>query len=107
ADETKATSGPHQISTETIRRDYDGKRITEISTANELRIALVRQQERHRHSADRLGLLPEPRVKKLLSLARNDGLMTGTALRRIEIERERADRGFGPYDGQITDPDLL
>ncbi len=106
-DELRRTIAPYQITAETIRRDYDGKKVAEISSANELRIALVRQQERHRHSADRVALLPEPRVKKLLTLARNDGLLTEAALRRIEIERERADRGFGPYDGQITDPDLL
>jgi ATP-dependent helicase/DNAse subunit B len=28
-------------------------------------------------------------------------------LRRIEIERERASSRFGPYDGEITDPDLV
>jgi ATP-dependent helicase/DNAse subunit B len=106
-DELRRAIAPFEITAETIRRDYDGKRVAEVSSANELRLALVRQQERHRHAADRAGLLPAPRVKKLLTLARNDGLLTDAALRRIEIERERADRGFGPYDGQITDPDLL
>jgi ATP-dependent helicase/DNAse subunit B len=106
-DELRRAIAPFKINAETIRRDYDGKKVGEISSANELRIALVRQQERHRYSLDRAALLPEPRVKKLLTLARNDGLLTEAALRRIEIERERADRGFGPYDGQITDPDLL
>jgi len=43
----------------------------------------------------------------LLTLARNDGFLSGSALRRIEIERERAGNFFGPYDGQITDPQLL
>ncbi|HEX7297329.1 MAG TPA: PD-(D/E)XK nuclease family protein [Pyrinomonadaceae bacterium] len=106
-DELRRAIAPHQIAAETIRRDYDGKKVSEVSNAGELRIALVRQQERHRHTTDRAALLPEPRVKKLLTLARNDGLLTDAALRRIEIERERADRGFGPYDGQITNPDLL
>jgi len=106
-DELRRAIAPFKINAETIRRDYDGKKVAEISSANELRIALVRQQERHRYSIDRGALLPEPRVKKLLTLARNDGLLTEAALHRIEIERERADRGFGPYDGQITDPDLL
>src|SRR4030095_14456591 len=106
-DELRRAIAPYEIAAETIRRDYDGKKVAEVSSAQELRIALVRQQERHRHVADKAGLLPGARVKKLLTLARNDGLLTDAALRRIEIERERADRGFGPYDGQITDPDLL
>ena len=106
-DELRRAIAPHEIVAETIRRDYDGKKVGEVSNASELRIALVRQQERHRHAADRTALLPEPRVKKLLTLARNDGLLSDAALRRIGIERERADRGFGPYDGQITNPDLM
>ena len=106
-DELRRAIAPYEITAETIRRDYDGKKVAEVSSANELRIALVRQQERQRHATDKAGLLPEARVKKLLTLARNDGLLEDAALRRIEIERERADRGFGPYDGQITDPDLL
>ena len=106
-DELRRAIAPFEIAAETVRRDYDGKKITEVSSANELRLALVRQQERHRHPTETAGLLPEPRVKKLLALACNDGLLTDAALRRIEIERERSDRGFGSYDGQITDPDLL
>jgi ATP-dependent helicase/DNAse subunit B len=52
-------------------------------------------------------LLPQPRIKRFLSLARNDGYLSDAALRRIEIERERAGIQFGPYDGAITDPNLL
>jgi ATP-dependent helicase/DNAse subunit B len=43
----------------------------------------------------------------LLTLVRNDGFLSNSALRRIEIERERAGFLFGPYDGEITDPDLI
>ena len=68
---------------------------------------LVRQQERHLHRGDKRELLPQPRIKRLLTLARNDGFLSDSALRRIEIERERAGPRFGPYDGEITDPDLL
>ncbi|HEY8224825.1 MAG TPA: PD-(D/E)XK nuclease family protein [Pyrinomonadaceae bacterium] len=106
-DELRRAIAPLEIKAEIVRRDYDGKQITSISSANELKIALVRQQERHLNNGDKESLLPKPRVKKLLTLARNDGLITPAALRRIEIERERANSGFGPYDGQITDPDLL
>jgi ATP-dependent helicase/DNAse subunit B len=51
--------------------------------------------------------LPQPQIKRLLTLARNDGLLSDSALRRIEIERERASKRFGPYDGVITDRRLL
>jgi ATP-dependent helicase/DNAse subunit B len=40
-------------------------------------------------------------------LARNDGLLSDSALRRIEIERERAGPKFGSYDGEITEPHLV
>src|SRR4029453_16306290 len=52
-------------------------------------------------------LVPLSRVRRLLTLARNDGYISDAALRRIEIERERCSPKFGPYDGQITDPHLL
>ena len=51
--------------------------------------------------------MPQPRITRLLTLARNDGFLSDAALRRIEIERERASPRWGPYDGEITDPDLL
>ncbi len=34
-------------------------------------------------------------------------MLSDSALRRIEIERERAGARFGPYDGEITDPHLV
>ena len=106
-DELRRAVAPLEIETETIRRDYDGRKLAEISRASELNLALVRQQERHIHSGEGRELLPGPRIKRLLTLARNDGLLSESALHRIEIERERAGKFFGPYDGQITDPHLL
>src|ERR1041385_3607657 len=106
-DELRRAIAPRTIEPEVVRRDYDGKEIEAASNTNELTVALVRQQERHRHHGEKQNLLPQPRIKRFLPLARNDGFVTGTALRRIEIERERASSRFGPYDGQITDPDLL
>jgi ATP-dependent helicase/DNAse subunit B len=72
-----------------------------------MNVGLVRQQERHLHRGQKDALLPQPQIKSLLTLARNDGFLSDAALRRIEIERERAGRFFGPYDGIITNPDLL
>ncbi len=109
-DELRRAIAPLTLETETIRRDYDGRSLNElenVSTAPELDRALVRQQERHLHRGEKSQLLPEPRIARFLALARNDGWLTGSALRRIEIERERAGKRFGPYDGQITDPHLL
>jgi ATP-dependent helicase/DNAse subunit B len=106
-DELRRAIAPYRIETEIIRRDYDGKNIADASTTNEMKIGLVRQQERHLHRGQRESLLPQPRTKRLLTLARNDGFVSDSALRRIEIERERCGPFFGPYDGVITDPDLI
>jgi ATP-dependent helicase/DNAse subunit B len=106
-DELRRAVSPFTIEAETIRRDYEGNSLDKVSSAGELDVALVRQQERHAHRGDKRELLPQPRIKRLLTLARNDGLLSSSALRRIEIERERAGLRFGSYDGEITDPNLL
>jgi ATP-dependent helicase/DNAse subunit B len=106
-DELRRAIAPYRLETEIVRRDYDGKHLEEAATINEMTIGLVRQQERHLHRGQREGLLPQPRIKRLLTLARNDGFLSDSALRRIEIERERCSPYFGVYDGRITDPDLL
>lgn len=106
-DELQRAISPWKITAEILRRDFDGKRIDEVSNTSELNVGLVRQQERHLHHGEKQNLLTQPRIKRLLALARNDGFLSDTALRRIEIERERAGALFGPYDGLITDPNLL
>jgi ATP-dependent helicase/DNAse subunit B len=106
-DEMRRAVAPLKIETVPIRRDYEGKNLANISTISELSVALVRQQERHHHRGEKRELLSGPRIKRLLAMARNDGFVSNSALRRLEIERERAGYLFGPYDGQITNPDLL
>ena len=106
-DELRRAIAPLDIEAETIRRDYDGKNLELVSTASELNVALVRQQERHATREEQQTLLPGPRIKRLLTLARNDGFLSNSALRRIDIERERDGFSFGPYDGEITDPHLI
>jgi hypothetical protein len=71
-----------------------------------MKVGLVRQQERHLHRGQK-STVAAAAHHALLTLARNDGFLSDAALRRIEIERERAGPHFGPYDGEITDPDLL
>ena len=109
-DELRRAIAPLALEAETVRRDYEGWSLSQpdgVSTANELNRALVRQQERHLHVNEKRELLPQPRIARLLTLARNDSFLSDSALRRIEIERERAGDRFGPYDGQITDPHLI
>jgi ATP-dependent helicase/DNAse subunit B len=106
-DELRRAVAPLKIDAETIRRDYEGRNLETVSSTGELNVALVRQQERHIHRGQKQALLPQPRIKRLLTLARNDGFLSHSALRRIEIERERAGQLFGLYDGEITDPHLI
>lgn len=106
-DELRRAIAPFRIESEIIRRDYDGKHVADASSPAEMKTGLVRQQERHLHHGEKAALLPQPRIKRLLTLARNDGFLSDAALRRIEIERQRAGSRFGAYDGEITDPDLI
>ena len=106
-DELRRAIAPRRIEHEIVRRDYDGKNLEDASTTLEMKVGLVRQQERHLHRGAKGNLLPQPRILRLLTLARNDGFLSDAALRRIDIERERAGPYFGRYDGEITDPDLL
>ncbi|MCA1574782.1 MAG: PD-(D/E)XK nuclease family protein [Acidobacteria bacterium] len=106
-DELRRAVAPLKIESVPIRRDYEGKELESVSTTIELSVALVRQQERHLHRGEKRTLQSGPRIKRLLALARNDGFVSNSVLRRVEIERERASYLFGPYDGEITDPNLI
>ncbi|HKO97519.1 MAG TPA: PD-(D/E)XK nuclease family protein [Pyrinomonadaceae bacterium] len=106
-DELRRAVAPLVVKAETVRRDYEGQELAQISTTTELNVSLVRQQERHFHRGDKHLLLPQSRIRSLVALARNDQFLSTSALRRIEIERERGGPGFGPYDGEITDPHLI
>src|SRR4030095_2354273 len=106
-DELRRAVPPFEIETEMVRSDYEGRRLDDISNTTQMSVAIVRQEERHRHRLVKENLVPLSRVRRLLTLARNDGYISPAALRRIEIERERCSPKWGPYDGQITDPHLL
>lgn len=107
-DELRRAIAPAKLVKEDVARpDYDGVKIREASSAKEVAISLVRQEQHHLNNVVREGLRSHPQIAALLSLARNDQLMSDSALIRIAIERERSGDSFGPYDGQITDPDLL
>ena len=106
-DELRRAVAPFKVDPEIVRRDYEGSYFEDVSTTSDMSVALVRQDERHRHPIVKEHLKPLPRVTRLLTLARNDRYISDSALRRIEIERERSGTRFGPYDGEITDPRLL
>ena len=99
---------PKEIAKEpVVRADFDGRYLVTASSARELTVGLVRQDQRHRQALDKSGLFPHPQVSSFITIARNDGLFSESALTRIDIERHRASTSFGPYDGQITSPELL
>ncbi|WP_411705379.1 PD-(D/E)XK nuclease family protein, partial [Edaphovirga cremea] len=106
-DELRRAVAPLSVEAETIRRDYEGKEWKHASTAVEVDVALVRQQERHLHRGEKKRLLPQLYITQLLDLARSESFLTESALRRIDIEHERWRTPFGPYDGEITDPHLV
>lgn len=98
---------PFKLESEPVRRDFDGAQIFDVSSPSELAISLVRQDERHRHKAGRDGLQPLSLINELSLRAQDAGFLLAATRRRIDIERERASTHFGPYDGQITTPELL
>lgn len=98
---------PFKLESEPVRRDFDGTEIFDASTIAELTMSLVRQDERHRHKVGRDGLQPSALINELRSRAQDACYLSPATMRRIDIERERASTRFGPYDGQITTPELL
>ena len=98
---------PFKLEGEPIRRDLDGAEIFAASTVSELAVSLVRQDERRRHRAGRDRLQPAMIIDELKSRAEVAGYLPAATMRRVNIERERASAHFGPYDGQITTPELL
>ncbi len=107
-DELRRAIAPTKLQKEeVVRPDYDGRELEAASSSKEITVGLVRQEQRHIGGLYRSELRPYPQVSRFLTLARNDRMLTESALSRIAIERQRAGESFGPYDGQITDPDLL
>ena len=98
---------PFELVSEPVRRDFDGAEVFNASTVNELTVSLVRQDERQRHRAGRVGLHPAALVNELHLRAFEAGYLPASTLRRVDIERERASTRFTAYDGQITSPSML
>ena len=105
-EELQRAIAPVEITRVQIRSEVDTREIEHISTASELALALVRQDERHRHHANRRALLPKKQIAALLETAKLHGYISPAALRRIDIERERNGERFGRFDGEITNEGL-
>jgi ATP-dependent helicase/DNAse subunit B len=105
-EELKSAIALEDLDTKQIRGDVDTRQVAEASAESELAVAIVRQSERHRHQGRSEGLWPTAQVAELLARAGANGYLSGSALRRIDIERERAGRLFGSFDGEISNPDL-
>lgn len=98
---------PFALENVPVRRDFDGADVFHASTANELSVSLIRQDERQRHRAGRAGLFAPPLLKELHLRAFEAGYLSADTLRRVDIERARASERFTAYDGQITNPQML
>ena len=105
-EELQRAIAPVEIARVQIRSDVDTRDIEHISTTPELALALVRQDERHRHQANRRDLLPQKQIAVLLASAKLRGYISPAAVRRVEIERERNGEWFGRFDGEITNEAL-
>src|SRR5437016_27040 len=105
-EELQRAIAPVEITRLQIRSDVDTREIEHISTASELALALVRQDERHRHHANRRALLPKKQIAALLETAKLHGYISSASLRRVDIERERNGEWFGRFDGEITNEAL-
>jgi len=99
-DELRRAIAPAKIEVRQIRSDIDGWDIAVASTPSEMTTILMRQASVGPHT------LSPNQVEKLLSEAERRYFVSRSALDRVKIEQERNSRFFGPYDGEITNPEL-
>lgn len=106
-EELRRALRPIEIERELVRNDFDGRTLFESTRASELAISLVRQDERRRHRAQSRGNFPGEVIARLIGQASGEGVLTESARRRIEVERERGSHRFGRFDGQIKSIHLI
>jgi ATP-dependent helicase/DNAse subunit B len=104
-EELKRAIAPAELQTEQVRGDIDTQDLVHASSSSELSTLLVRQSE-HRARDARRNVLTEDQLKELLARARSHEYISDSALRRVDIERERDSPWFGPFDGEISNADL-
>jgi ATP-dependent helicase/DNAse subunit B len=105
-EELKRAIDPAEFKTEQIRGDLDARDLMQASTAAELSTFLIRQSEHLDSGVGRKRALSQAQIKDLLARAEAQGHISSAAVRRVAIERERNSARFGPFDGEITNPDL-
>ena len=105
-EELKRAIDPAEFKTEQIRGDLDARDLMQASTAAELSTFLIRQSEHLDSGVGRKRSLSQAQIKDLLARAEAQGHISSAAVRRVAIERERNSARFGPFDGEITNPDL-
>ena len=104
-EELRRAIAPALIEVKQIRGDIDRRDARAASSAAELSTLLVRHAQA-RTLAGRDADAPPSIAGELLSLAARRNYISNSALRRIGIEQARHGEWFGPYDGEITNPDL-
>ena len=105
-EELKRAIHPAAVEIEQIRGDLDTQELTQASTAAELSTFLIGQSERRNKSDGSRRFLSPAQLKDLLRRAEEHNYISPSALRRVEIERQRNSAWFGPFDGEITNADL-
>ena len=105
-EELKRAIDLNEFRTEQIRGDLDTRELMQASTAAELSTFLIRQSEHLDPGVGRKRALSQAQIKDLLAHAEAQGHISKAAIRRVAIERERNGARFGPFDGEITNPDL-
>jgi len=106
-EELKRAVDPADFETEQIRGDLDTRELMQASTAAELSTFLIRQSEHPDPGVGRRHAWSQNQIKDLLRRAEAEGHISTAAVRRVAIERERNGGRFGPFDGEILNPELL
>ena len=102
-EELKRAIAPEELVLTQIRGDVDGRNLFEASSANELATILIRQGEpQHRKE----NFLTPELITEFTGRAEDAGYISDSTLRRVEIEHQRNNNWFGPYDGEITNANL-
>jgi ATP-dependent helicase/DNAse subunit B len=106
-EELRRAIGPHLIAQEEARPDYDGLEIFSASTTDELATSLIRQDELQSQPSSPSEHLSKPNVAMAIEWTTQKGFLSDSARYRVRIERERASRSFGHFDGVITNGELI
>jgi ATP-dependent helicase/DNAse subunit B len=105
-EELRRAIAPALIEVKQIRGDIDARDPFAASSRTELGATLIRQAEAV-GGPEGHAKLPQPVAGRLLSMAASAGCISPFAQKRIGIEQARHGQWFGPYDGEITNADLL